>query len=221
MKKIAIVAAIASVMGFCTLPAQAAPVLWGNIYTDLYVNDNLDKKESQVIGIEGGVVSENVDIYGTFEHNPNLENEWAKVSGHFRMVEDFSLYAHTELFREGDYAENLYTAGIGYMGFAGEDYNIKPYIGVARLVVDECDTTDSFAFGYSGYYNLSDKTSLSSYADARLVDEKLIAGGGVGIQRDLTALPNVYVGAFYNMNYNEMGVKGYSDSVQLRIGYHF
>lgn len=219
MKKFAIATAVAAL--FASAAASAAPIVWGNAYTDLFINDNLAKKETQVIGVEGGIVTDKADIYGTFEHNPDLKNEWAKVSGHFKAVDEFSLYMHTELFREGDYSENLYTYGIGYMGWNSESYTFKPYVGAARLVVDEDNTKDTVAFGYSGAYFIDTKTTFSSYADARVVDEHLVAGGGIGIQRDLDMYPGVYVGAFYNMNYNELGVSGYADSVQLRIGYHF
>lgn len=222
MKKFAIVAAIASVMGFCTLPAQAAPAVWGNIYSDMLINDNASKKESQIIGIEGGLTTAGgTDVYGFFEHNPNLENDFAKITLHTTLIGDFGAYGHVTNFKEGDFEEQRYVIGAGYQGFNGDGWSIKPYIGALRIDINDCKSDDQLAFGYAGYKALNPGVTLSSWADARLDDDKVKVQGSVGIQKDLATIKGTYVGAFYNMNYGEQGVKGFSDSVQLRVGYHF
>lgn len=222
MKKLTVVAAVASIMGFCAAPAIAAPTIWGNAYTDFLVNEDANKKESQIIGIEGGMItSGGTDLYGFYEHNPNLENDFAKVTIHSSLIGDFGVYGRVSAFKEGDFEEMRYIVGAGYQGFVGEDYAIKPYIGALRIDVNDDKGDEKVAFGYSGYKNLNPGVVLSSWVDAHFDDTKMKASGSVGIQKDLTIIKGTYVGAFYNMNYNELGVKGYSDSVQLRVGYHF
>ena len=178
-------------------------------------------KESQIIGIEGGVDTGSTDVYGFFEHNPNLENEFGKVTIHSKVIGDFGVYARGSMFKEGDFSEDRYILGVGYQGFVGEGYAIKPYIGGLRIDINECSQEDQLAFGYSGYYNIEQGVVLSSWVDARVDEDKVKASGSIGIQKDLTIMPNTYVGAFYNMDYHEKGIKGFSDSVQLRVGYHF
>lgn len=223
------IAAVATVFAMFAGSSVAAPVIWGNVYTDMLINDNASVKESQIIGIEGGLSTKNVDVYGFFEHNPDLENEFGKVTVHKKVYEDFTVYGHGTMFKEGDFSENRYVVGAGYAGFAGEDYSIKPYVGFVRVDSAFSDeglsvntTTDNVAFGYAGYYALTPETTLSSWADARVDgddDNKVKVQGSVGIQHDL--MKQVYIGAFYNMNYGEQGQKHFSDSVQLRVGYKF
>ncbi|MGL5013102.1 MAG: hypothetical protein ACRC6V_02270 [Bacteroidales bacterium] len=202
--------------------ASAAPFVWGNVYTDLLINDNASVKESQIIGIEGGVDTGSTDVYGFFEHNPNMENEFGKVTIHSKVIGDFGVYARGSMFKEGDFSEDRYILGVGYQGFVGDGYAIKPYIGGLRIDINECAEEDQLAAGFAGYKVVAPGVVLSSWVDARLDESKVKAAGSVGIQKDLDFLqPGTYVGAFYNMNYHEAGVKGYSDSVQLRIGMHF
>lgn len=219
MKKFAIATAVAAL--FASTASVAAPVVWGNVYTDMLVNENASKKESQIIGIEGGITTDNgTDIYGFFEHNPDLENEFGKMTIHSSLIGDFGAYAHGTMFKEGDFSENRYLVGAGYQGFSGEDWSIKPYAGVVRIDTGDC-TYENAAFGYAGYKVLNPGVVLSSWADARVDDSKVKVQGSIGIQKDLTIIKGTYVGAFYNMNYGEQGQKHFSDSVQLRIGYHF
>ncbi|MGL6099715.1 MAG: hypothetical protein ACRC0G_08805 [Fusobacteriaceae bacterium] len=221
MKKFAIVAAVASIMGYC-VPTQAAPVVWGNVYTDMLVNENAAQKESQIIGIEGGVMTGNgTDVYGFFEHNPNLENEFGKVTIHSSLVGDFGVYGRASMFKEGDFSEDRYILGAGYQGFVGSDWAIKPYVGALRIDQGEDSSENQIAFGYAGFKVLNPGVVLSSWVDARVDDSKVKASGSIGIQKDLAIVEGAYVGAFYNMNYDEQGIKGFSDSVQLRVGYHF
>lgn len=217
MTKTTIAAAFVAL--FASTASVAAPFVWGNVYTDMLINDNAPKKETQIIGIEGGLSTELTDLYGFFEHNPDLENEFGKVTLHRKVIGDFSVYAHGSMFKEGDFSENRYVLGTGYTGFSGEGYSIKPYIGAVRIDINECAVDDQLAFGYAGYYAVNDKTVLSSWVDARLDDSKVKAQGSMGIQHDV--LPQVYVGAFYNMSYGEQGQKHFADSVQLRVGYKF
>ena len=220
MKKFAIATAIAALFASATVAAE--PFIWGNVYTDMLINDNAAQKESQIIGLEGGVSTEQVDVYGFFEVNPDLENEFGKVTVHKRVYEDFSVYGHGTVFKEGDFSENRYVVGAGYTGFTGAGYSIKPYVGFVRIDSGEEFTNDNVAFGYAGYYALTPETTISSWADARVDDNddnKVKVQGSVGIQHDI--FEKVYVGAFYNMNYGEQGQKHFSDSVQLRVGYHF
>ncbi|MGL5015045.1 MAG: hypothetical protein ACRC6V_12285 [Bacteroidales bacterium] len=221
MKKLTIVAAVASIMGFCAAPAIAAPTIWGNVYTDMLINDNASEQRSQIIGIEGGVsTNRGTEFYGFFEHNPDLENEFGKLTVHSTVIGDFGIYGHTTIFKEGDFSENRYVVAAGYQGFVGDGYAFKPYVGAVRIDAGEEDTSTEPAFGYAGYYAIGDKTSLSSWADARVDDDRKVkVQGSVGVQHDL--LERVYVGAFYNMNYGEQGQKHFSDSVQLRVGYKF
>ena len=214
--------AIAIAALFASASASAAPFVWGNVYSDMLINENAAKKESQIIGIEGGLVTQGgTDLYGFYEHNPNLENDFAKVTIHTTLIGDFGAYGRASSFEEGDFSEDRYIIGAGYQGFVGEDYAIKPYVGALRIDTNKCEGDDQLAFGYAGYMNLNPGVVLSSWVDARLDDSKVKASGSIGIQKDLTIYKNTYVGAFYNMNYDEQGIKGYSDSVQLRVGYHF
>lgn len=217
MKKIALAVAALSL----SATAAATPFVWGNVYTDLLVNENASKKESQIIGIEGGVMTNTTDVYGFFEHNPNLENEFGKVTIHSKVVGDFGVYARGSMFKEGDFSEDRYILGVGYQGFVGDDYAFKPYVGGLRIDINEDAQDNQVAFGFAGYKMLSPGVVLSSWVDARLDDSKVKASGSIGLQKDLTVIENTYVGVFYNMNYHEAGQKGYSDSLQLRVGYHF
>lgn len=214
--------AIAIAALFASASASAAPFVWGNVYTDFLVNENASKKESQIIGLEGGLVTEGgTDLYGFYEHNANLENDFAKVTIHTTLVGDFGAYGRVSTFKEGDFTEERYIVGAGYQGFVGDGYAIKPYVGALRIDVNDCKGDDQLAFGYAGYRNLNPGVVLSSWVDARLDEDKVKASGSIGIQKDLTIIKGTYVGAFYNMNYHEAGMKGFSDSVQLRVGYHF
>ena len=227
MKKFAIATAIASL--FASAAATATPFVWGNVYTDVLVNENASVKESQIIGIEGGVVTDTTKVYGFFEHNPDLENQFGKVTIHRKVIEDFGVYAHGTAFKEGVFAEGRYVLGAGYTGLSGEGWEINPYLGFTRIETsfDEDtfsinNSTDNVAFGYAGYYTVQPGTTLSSWADARVDsddDNKVKVQSSIGIQHDL--IGQVYIGAFYNMNYGEQGQKHFSDSVQLRVGYHF
>ena len=219
MKKFAIATAVAAL--FASVSATAAPVIWGNVYTDMLINDNATEKRSQIIGIEGGVTtSRGTEFYGFFEHNPDLENEFGKLTVHSTVIGDFGLYGHATMFKEGDFSEERYVVGAGYQGFVGDGYAIKPYVGAVRIDQGEDNTFTQPAIGYAGYYAVGNKTSLSSWADARVDDDRKVhIQGSVGVQHDI--FERVYVGAFYNMNYGEQGQKHFSDSVQLRVGYHF
>ena len=220
MTKTTIAAAFVAL--FASTASVAAPFVWGNVYTDMLINDNASQKESQIIGLEGGLSTEQVDVYGFFEVNPDLENEFGKVTVHKRIHGDFSVYGHGTVFKEGDFSENRYAVAAGYTGFTGAGYSIKPYIGFVRIDGGNDFTQDDVAFGYAGYYALNEQTTVSSWADARVDsedDNKVKVQGSVGIQHDV--LPQVYVGAFYNMSYGEQGQKHFSDSVQLRVGYKF
>lgn len=216
------IAAVATVFAMFAGSAVAAPTIWGNAYTDFLVNDEASKRESQIIGIEGGIMTEGgTDLYGFYEHNPNLENDFGKVTVHSSLIGDFGVYGRASFFKEGSFEEERYIVGAGYQGFVGEDYAIKPYIGALRIDVNGEKGDDKVAFGYAGYKALNPGVVLSSWVDAHFDDSKMRASGSVGIQKDLTLIKGTYVGAFYNMNYNELGAKGYSDSVQLRVGYKF
>ena len=220
MKKFAIATTIAAL--FASSAAVSAPFVWGNVYTDLLINENASQKESQIIGIEGGVDTGSTDVYGFFEHNPNLENEFGKVTIHSKLVGDFGAYGRASMFKEGGFSEDRYILGVGYQGFVGDGYAFKPYVGGLRIDINEYAEEDQLAFGYAGYKTLAPGVVLSSWVDARIDESKVKAGGSVGIQKDMDFLkPGTYVGAFYNMNYHEAGIKGYSDSVQLRVGMHF
>lgn len=220
MKKFAIAAAITAL--FASATASAATT-WGNVYTDMLINDNAAVKESQIIGIEGGVnTGKGTELYGFFEHNPDLENQFGKLTIHSAVIGDFGVYGHGTMFKEGTFSENRYVLGAGYQGLNGEGWSVKPYVGVVRVdtTIDDCKTTDEqFAFGYAGFYAISPLTTLSSWADGRVEDDKVKAQGSVGIQHYI--FEKTYVGAFYNMNYGEQGQKHFSDSVQLRVGYSF
>lgn len=221
MKKFAIATAVAAL--FASSASVAAPFVWGNAYTDMLVNENATTKESQIFGIEGGVSTESTDLYGFFEVNPILENEFAKITAHSKLYKDFGVYGHMSKFSEGDFREDRYVVGAGYGGFAGEGYSIKPYVGVLRID-NTFGTQEDVAIGYAGYMVLNPGVTLSSWADARLDSEdsnKLKVAGNIGIQKDLDIVPGTYVGVFYNMAYGEMGQAKFSDSVQLRVGYHF
>lgn len=213
--------AIAVAALFASATASAAST-WGNIYSDVLINDFASKKESQIIGIEGGIATDTgTELYGFFEHNPDLENEFGKLTIHSSLVGDFGVYAHGTMFKEGDFSENAYLLGAGYQGLNGEGWSVKPYVGVIRIDAGEDNTIENAAFGYAGFMALENSVVLSSWVDARVDEHKVKAKGSVGIQKDIAMYPGAYVGAFYNMNYHEAGVKGYSDSVQLRVGYHF
>lgn len=221
MKKFAIVAAVASIMGYC-VPAQSAPFVWGNVYTDMLVNENAAQKESQIIGVEGGLSTEGgTELYGFYEHNANLENDFAKVTIHTTLIGDFGAYGHVTSFEEGDFNEERYVVGAGYQGFKGDGWSVKPYVGALRIDVNDCKGDDQLAFGYAGYKVLNPGVVLSSWVDARWDDSKVKAQGSIGIQKDLEIIKGTYVGAFYNMSYGEQGQKHFADSVQLRVGYHF
>ncbi|MGL5014111.1 MAG: hypothetical protein ACRC6V_07465 [Bacteroidales bacterium] len=217
MKKIALAVAALTL----SATASATPFVWGNVYTDLLINENAPKKESQIIGIEGGVVTDTTDVYGFFEHNPDLENEFGKMTIHSKLVGDFGVYGRASMFKEGDFSEDRYIVGAGYQGFVGDGYAIKPYIGVLRIDIGEDATENQAAAGYAGYMTLNPGVVLSSWADARLDESKVKVSANIGIQKDLEIIKGTYVGAFYNMDYNEKGIKGFSDMVQLRVGYHF
>lgn len=217
MKKIALAVAALTL----SATASAAPFVWGNVYTDLLVNDNAPKKETQIIGIEGGVDTGSTDVYGFFEHNPDLENEFGKMTIHSKVIGDFGVYARGSMFKEGSFSEDRYILGVGYQGWVGEDYAIKPYIGGLRIDIDNCSEEEQLAAGFAGYKVVAPGVVLSSWVDARLDDSKVKAAGSVGLQKDLEFVPNTYVGVFYNMSYGENGQKHFADSVQLRVGYHF
>ncbi|MGL5014993.1 MAG: hypothetical protein ACRC6V_11995 [Bacteroidales bacterium] len=220
MKKFAIATAVAAL--FASTASVAAPTVWGNVYTDFLVNDNAPKKESQIIGLEGGLMTEGgTDLYGFYEHNPNLENDFLKVTIHTTLVGDFGVYGRVSTFEEGDFSEDRYIIGAGYQGFVGDGYAIKPYIGALRIDVNGEKGDDQLAAGFAGYKVLNPGVVLSSWVDARWDENKVKAAGSIGIQKDLEIVKGTYVGAFYNMNYHEAGIKGFSDSVQLRVGYHF
>lgn len=214
MKKIALAVAALSL----SATAAATPFVWGNVYTDLLVNENASKKESQIFGLEGGVSTPTTDIYGFFEHNADLDNQFGKVTAHRKVVDNFTVYGHATAFYEGAFSEARYVLGVGH-DFSGENYSIKPYVGAVRI--SNWKTEDNVAFGYSGYYVTNQGVTLSSWADARIEESKVKAQGSIGAQMDVTMIPNVYVGAFYNMSYGEQGVKHFADSVQLRVGYKF
>lgn len=216
------IAAIATVLAMTAGSASAAPFVWGNVYTDMLINENASKKESQIIGVEGGVSTGNgTELYGFFEHNPDLENEFGKLTIHSSLIGDYGVYAHGTMFQEGDFSENAYVVGAGYQGFNGDGWSVKPYVGVIRIDSGEEATIENLAFGYAGFKTLNPGVVLSSWMDARVDDSDLKVKASVGIQKDLTIIKGTYAGAFYNMNYDELGVKGFSDSVQLRVGYHF
>ncbi|MGL5014195.1 MAG: hypothetical protein ACRC6V_07895 [Bacteroidales bacterium] len=218
MKKIALAVAALTL----SATASAAPFVWGNVYTDLLVNDNAAKQESQIFGLEGGIMTEGgTDLYGFFEHNANLDNNFGKVTIHTTIVGDFGAYGRASTFKEGSFQEDRYIVGAGYQGFVGDGYAIKPYIGALRIDINNEKGDDQLAFGYAGYMTLNPGVVLSSWVDARIDEDKVKAGGSVGIQKDLEIIKGTYVGAFHNMNYHEAGIKGFSDSVQLRVGYHF
>lgn len=220
MKKFAIATAIAAL--FASSAAVSAPIVWGNAYTDLLVNENASKKESQIFGVEGGLMTDGgTDLYGFFEHNADLDNNFGKVTIHTTLVGDYGVYGRASTFKEGSFQEDRYIIGAGYQGFVGEDYAIKPYVGALRIDVNNEKGEDQLAFGYAGYKTLNPGVVLSSWVDARVDESKVKASGSIGIQKDLTIVKGTYVGAFYNMNYDEAGIKGYSDSVQLRVGMHF
>lgn len=213
---------IASVFALFAGSAVSAPVMWGNVYSDLLINENASQKETQILGIEGGVFTDKTDVYGFFEHNPNLENEFGKMTIHTKVFGDFGVYGRASMFKEGGFSEDRYIMGAGYQGFVGENYAIKPYIGALRIDIDDCATDTQAAFGYSGFYVTKQGVTISSWVDARVDESKVKASGSVGLQTDMPIIAeNAYVGAFYNMNYHEQGLSGFSDSVQLRVGYHF
>lgn len=218
MKKIALAVAALTL----SASASAAPFVWGNVYSDLLVNENATKKESQIIGLEGGLSTEGgTELYGFYEHNADLKNDFAKVTIHTTLIGDFGAYGHATSFEEGDFEEQRYVVGAGYQGLKGDGWSVKPYVGVLRIDVNDCKGDDQLAFGYAGYKVLNPGVVLSSWVDARLDEDKVKAQGSIGIQKDLEIIKGTYVGAFYNMSYGEQGQKHFADSVQLRVGYHF
>lgn len=217
MKKIALAVAALTL----SASASAAPFVWGNVYTDMVINDYAADKESQLIGIEGGVDTGTTDVYGFFEHNMGLDNEFGKMTIHSKLVGDFGVYGRASVFTEGDFSEERYIVGAGYQGFVGDGYAFKPYVGALKISATGADDVSQLAAGYAGYKVLNPGVVLSSWVDARIDEGQVKANGSVGIQKDLEIIKGTYVGAFYNVNYHEAGVSGFSDSVQLRVGMHF
>lgn len=226
MKKFAIATAVAALFAGSV---NAEPFVWGNAYTDVLINENASMKESQILGIEGGVVTDTTQVYGFFEHNPDLDNQFGKVTIHRKVIGDFGVYTHGTVFKEGVFAEARYVLAVGHTGINGDGWAFNPYVGATRLNttfdIDQRSvdvTNDNFAFGYAGYYTVQAGTVLSSWVDARVDnndDNKVKVTSSIGIQHDLTK--TFYVGAFYNPTYGEKGQSHFSDSVQLRVGMHF
>ena len=213
MMKTTIAAVIASVMSF------SAAADWGNVYVDYYDNfgRTTENRETQVVGVEGGKLTEKHDMYGFFEYDSVNETTFAKATDHYKFLpKDISIYVQGTDFRTSDGSETTTTVGLGYLGLSGSNWNFKPYVGYT-IKVGDFGGDNVPQLGWSAFWSPTEKTSITNWTDVEL--DGVTVNGGFGAWYDITK--KIYTGVQYTYSYKTAGEAGYGDSVGLRLGMKF
>lgn len=206
-------------------PAQAEPIVWGNTYTD-YTNQagitgnplETVKEHNATVGIEGGYIGESVTAYGFYEFNATLDNQFAKVTTHVKVVDNWTVYVQASQFYSQDFSETQRSAGLGYQGLSFGDLVFTPFVALNVTDSNFVKNEVKPMVGWTAM-TVADDFLITHWNESRY-DQKngLTANGAFGVFYDLP--DDMYVGAQYRYFYNEAGVTGFGDALIFRVGYH-
>jgi len=191
------------------------PIKWANAYGD-YVEHGVladtDMNESKVIGYEGGYITKNLDVYGFGEYDTTVNSTFTKLTAHYKVFNNITMYAQGTIFTQDDFSEKTSTVGFGYAGVNQDGLILKPYIGGQYSTIRE-DVVPSI--GWSGTYTVTD-TILVTHWNETIFDGDLVSNkGDFGIYKDLPM--NTYAGIQYRYNYNG---HSFNDGLGIRFGIH-
>lgn len=199
--------------------ASAEAFTWGNIYADGYShNRTTDNKETLVLGVEGGVTTENHDVYGFYEYDATNETTFGKVSDHVKIHDGLTLYGQASNFNTDFGGETVTVVGVGYDKIKGENWSFKPFVGYA-MKTGAFAGEDGTMVGWSGYWKPADVMFTNWTEIETNASQPITVDGAVGAFVDITK--DIYTGVQYTYSYKTAGELGYGDSVAVRIGMHF
>ncbi len=160
--------------------------------------------------------------------------------GHYRLFDsDFTAFAKLWSKAEntvGDKLNMFY--GIGYLGFADQQYFFKPYVALHHISIDYVSPVHGSANGQNGYivgwmagYNFNNKLSLTNWTDIQLgrndaYTESFVAQGhDYGLSGGLSLKwkfnPNFSASFTYSYYLNEMAFDGWGDQLIYSLSYNF
>ncbi|MDG1732054.1 MAG: outer membrane protein OmpK [Thalassotalea sp.] len=198
------------------------------------------------LGIEAGAGFSWGEMYGFYEleklnMSSNEQSNAFKLTAHYKVAGNITAYGSVYDYSDSGFSaidEQNTVVGIGYIGWASDDFWFKPFFGAhmvksgqtAETGYDDIDGLNGAILGWNLGWNFKvgeQKFMLTNWHEFELNrnDEysqyqygETGINGGAAIWYDIT--DRIYTGVQYRYFKNKLGVDGYGDAIIFRIGIH-